>query len=452
MLIRRAERPVVSRGSDGALVHVLIGVWLSCLLLGCGRAPSSAPGVRIWHWMTDREEAFEELARRYQAQTTIPVRFELYAPSDLYVQKVRAAAQTDGLPDVFGILGERRDLASFISAGYVLRLSDVMEENFSAWQQQFFPIALAMNAFGKDNLYGVPPGVYGVPIDVMSVQICYNKRLLAQLGLDPKQPPATWDEFLALGPRVQQAGLIGFVSGWAELWLIDCFANSYAVHLMGQERVADTFRGRLPYTDRRWLQMLELFVQLRDSGLLAQDIVTMGNKRAEQLFANEQAVFALNGTWGVNVYQGMNPDLDYGVMMLPAVRRDRAMVTWGGAGSSFMVNAKSPKAAQAVAFLQWLTGDAQQAYLLDMTHNIPANRQVVQRLQAEGVFPPLLGAFVDDMDRLVHPRLLDVQEHSLVIEALNKGIQAIVIGEQTPQRVAQTVQEIKRREDERTAP
>jgi len=55
--------------------------------------------------MTDREEPFAELAKRYEQQQGLPVRFELYAPSDLYVQKVRAAAQTDGLPDIFGILG-----------------------------------------------------------------------------------------------------------------------------------------------------------------------------------------------------------------------------------------------------------------------------------------------------------------------------------------------------------
>ena len=51
-----------------------------------------------------------------------------------------------------------------------------------------------------------------------------------------------------------------------------------------------------------------LFAEARDSGLLADGIVSMGNKQAEQLFANEQAVFAFNGTWGVNVDEDLNPD------------------------------------------------------------------------------------------------------------------------------------------------
>jgi ABC-type glycerol-3-phosphate transport system substrate-binding protein len=39
-----------------------------------------------------------------------------------------------------------------------------------------------------------------------------------------------------------------------------------------------------------------------------------------------------------------------------------------------------------------------------------------------------------------------VSESSLVTEALDKGIQAIIIGKKTPQEVAASVQKIKERE------
>ena len=415
----------------------------------CGRSEQHAMGVRVWHWMTDREEAFAELATRYQAQQGIPVRFELYAPSDLYVQKIRAAAQTGGLPDIFGVLGEMRDFASFIRAGHLLMLDAAMAQSVTpqgdSWRSTFFPIALAMNTFDDDNSYGVPPGMYGVPVDVMNIQMFYNKRLLKELGLDPEHPPATWGEFLGVGQLAKEHGVLGLVSGWAELWLLDCFATDYAIHVMGQKQVEATFKGKIPYTDPRWLEVLGVFEQLRQSGLLAEGVVTMVNKRAEQLFANERAVFAFNGTWGVNVYRGMNPNLDYGLMMPPAIRKDRPMVTWGGAGSSFMVNAKSPQRDAAVAFLQWLTAQEQQRFLLETTHNIPANQLAATDL------PPALAAFADDMRAVMHPRLFDVQERSTVIEAFDKGIQSILIGEATPLQVAQAVQAVKQREEARQA-
>jgi|GEM_PF-125349 len=410
-------------------------------MVGCAPKQQDVSTVRIWHWMTDRDEAFNELSKRYQEQTGAKVKFELYAPSDLYAQKVRSAAQTNGLPDVFGVLGELRDVASFIRAGHVLNLSQVIAD--SAWQEKFFPVAIQMNAFKEGNSYGTPPGIYGVPIDVMNIQVFYNKKLLSSLGFE--QPPATWDEWMAVGKQARAQGIIGFVSGWAELWMIDCFATDYAIHLMGQDKVEATFRGDVPYTDRDWVTVLQLFEQLRDSGLLAEGIVTMGNKRAEQLFANEQAVFAFNGSWGVNVYRGMNPELDYGVTMPPPVNPERKMVIWGGAGSSFMVNARSARAKPAVAFLQWLTDVPQQQYLLEATNNIPANREAAANL------PPALAAFADDMDSVVHPRLFSIQENSMVIEAFDKGIQSILIGEKVPADVAQEVQELKVRERTRQA-
>ena len=423
---------------------LLLGMFL---LSGCGKPSGSAKGsgpLRVWHWMTDREEAFNELAKRYEQETGSAVRFELYAPSDVYVQKVRAAAQTDGLPDVYGVLGETRDLASFINAGHVLPLEEPMSRDGAAWRSIFFPNALAVNAFERDNPYKIEPGIYGVPIDVMNIQLFYNKKLLAKLGLDPSAPPSTWDDFLKVGRLAKAQGLIGFVSGWAELWLIDCLATDYAVHLMDMKKVEATYRGKVPYTDPDWLKVLRLFAEMRESGLLAEGVVSMVNKRSEQLFANEQAVFAFNGTWGVNVYRSMNPTLDYGVMMPPRIK-ERPMVTWGGAGSSFFVNAKSSRTAEAVAFLTWLTAEPQQRYLMEVTENIPANR-----LAAAGLSPQL-AAFADDMDATIHPRLFSVQEDSTVIEAFDKGIQSIIIGEATPETVAAQVQDVKQRELTRKA-
>lgn len=417
------------------------------ILAGCGQKSTTGPTpLRVWHSLTDREKAFQALANRYEQETGISVRFELYAPTDVYEQKVRSAAQINGLPEIYSIhSGEMRELASFIAAGHVLSLEEDMNRDNGAWRSSFFSKALAVNMLKPNNPFGVIPGVYGVPLDVMNVQIFYNKKLLAKLGKDPKMPPRKWEDFLAIGPQAAEHNLIGFVSGWAELWLIECFATNYAIHQMGMEKVEATYRGDVLYTDPDWMQVFELFAQLRDSQLLAQGIVSLGNKQAEQLFANERAVFAFNGTWGVNVYRGMNPDLEYGVMMPPIRIWGRPMVTWGGAGASFVVNAQSARRDEAVAFLRWLTGEPQQRELMEATHNIPANLLAAAGLPAE------LAAFADDMDATVHPRLFSQQEGSTVIEAFNKGIQSILIGEATPRQIAERLNELKGREAKRQA-
>ncbi len=99
----------------------LAGFLMSVFLIsGCGsqstqsttQVATGAKKIVVWHWMTDRDNAFLELAKQYEVKTGIKVVFELYAPSDAYTQKVRAAAQALSLPDIFGLLGEKRDFAS----------------------------------------------------------------------------------------------------------------------------------------------------------------------------------------------------------------------------------------------------------------------------------------------------------------------------------------------------
>lgn len=396
--------------------------------------------ITVWHWMTDREPAFQELAKRYQAMRGVKVNFELYAPSDAYTQKVRAAAQGVNLPDIFGILGEKRDFASFIKAGHILDLTPYMDEGMGQWKNQFFNKALAVNEFPKDNIYSVPAGIYGVPIDIMTIEMLYNQDLFKELGLNPHKPPLTFQEFIDIGKKLKAKNLQGLVSGWAELWMIDCLANNYAFNIMGRDKVLATIKGEVPYTDPDWLKVLTLFKEMRDSSVLAAGIVTMVNKTAEQLFANNKAVFAFNGSWCVNVYKGMNPHLSYAAMLPPKASDKYPLSIWGGAGSSFMVNARSKNKQEAVKFLQWLTDRDQQTFLAQDTNNLPANKECL------GKIPPILAQFADDMELTTHPNTWGVSEFPAVIEALDKGLQSIVIGEKTPEQVASEVQKIKERE------
>lgn len=372
--------------------------------------------------------------------TGVKVNFELYAPSDAYTQKVRAAAQGNNLPDIFGILGEMRDFAAFIKAGHIVDLSKYMDESDGSWRRRFFAKALEVNEFSPDNAFGIEPGIYGVPLDIMTIQMLYNKDLFKELGLDPNRPPQDFEEFLDIGKKIKQKKIQGLVSGWAEVWMIDCLANNFAFNIMGEDKVIATIKGEVPYTDPDWIKVLSLFKQMQESGVLYNGIVTMVNKNAEQLFANQRAVFAFNGSWCVNVYRGMNPNLNYGVMLPPKVSDNYPRSIWGGAGSSFMINANSKNKSEAIDFLKWLTEQEQQVYLAEVTMNLPANKESLGKISR------VLAEFADDMELTTHPRLWGISEFPRVIEAFDKGIQSIIIAEKTPEQVAIEVQKIKQKE------
>jgi len=414
----------------------------SCLILvfmaGCTQAPKPSNKILLWHWMTDRNDTFLKLAQQYQKETGIQVTVELFAPSDSYSQKIIAAAQASVLPDIYGILDKKTIASDFIQAGFVADLTGDMQANGEAWENSLFDKALADKRFDTNNTYGVKAGIYGVPIDVSNEQMIYNKKLLSKAGI--KTPPLTFDEFIKDAQALRRVGVTPFVSGWGELWLLDCFASNYAFNIMGEEKVFDTFRGKVKYTDPDWIKVLNVFVELRDKGVLIDGIVTKGNKYSEQDFALERAAFAFNGSWCVNVYHDMNPDLDYGVIPPPPISTAYPLKIWGSAGSTFVVNAASPNKDKAIAFLKWLTAAQQQAVLARETNNLPSNKEALSTIS------PILGEFAKGMDQSTHPNIWPLNEDPSVSEVFDRGIQAIIIGEKTPEQVAQEVQIIKDRQ------
>ncbi len=426
------------KGKFLAGICLAIAVIWSCQSCGGPAVPPNKNIITVWHWITDRHEVLKELAKKYQEETGVEVIFELYAPSDVYSQKIIAAAQAKILPDIFGILDKKSVFATFIESGYVADLSEEFVKDNSAWEKSLFPKALAANRFDEGNSYGIEPGIYGVPIDVTNVQMLYNKALLEKAGIS--KVPQTFDEFLEAIEALKRVGVSGLVSGWGELWLVNCFASNYAFNILGEDKVMATYRGKVPYTDPEWIEVLQVFATLRDKGALAEGVVTKANKYAEQDFALNRNAFAFNGSWCVNVYHKMNPHLDYGVMLPPKYSKNIPMRIWGGAGSSFVVNNSSDKKDKAIAFLKWLSAKEQQAYLSKETLNLPANRYALTDI------PDVLSEFARAMDATTHPTIWPLDEHPLVVEAFDKGIQSIIIGEKTPQQVAEEVQKVKERQ------
>jgi len=409
--------------------------------ISCSPATPQTDRIVIWHWMTDRDKAFQALALQYEKETGIKVILELYAPSDVYSQKIIAAAQAKILPDIFGILDEKSVVADFITSGFVADLTADFKADDAAWEKVLFPKALLVNRFDPDNPYGVKPGIYGVPIDITNIQMIYNKNMLKKAGI--LKPPATMQEWFDASSALKRVGLSGFVSGWGELWMADCFATNYAFNIMGEDKVMATFRGEIPYTDPSWIKVFRIFSQMREKDVLVPGIVTKSNKDAEQDFALERAAFAFNGSWCVNVYNDMNPKLEYGVMLPPSASKEFPMKIWGGAGSSFFVNNVSPNKTKAIAFLKWLTAKEQQTFLAEKTQNLPVNQNSLASI------PPILAEFSSSMESTTHPAIWPLNEDALVLEAFDRGLQSIIIGEKTPEKVAAEVQKVKLRQLER---
>lgn len=416
------------------LIYLL---WI-IFIIGCGKKTSEdkISSLIIWHWMTDRHEVFKDLAKQYETETGKKVNFQLNAPSELFTAKVRAAAQTNTLPDIFGVLGGSQDMARFINAKLIHSLTPYLEAENGKWKKSFFNEALDVNRFTKDNQWGIPEGIYGIPIDVANIQMLYNKDIFKEAGIT--KLPQTWDEFIKTGEKIiKDANKQFFATGFGEVWIINCVLRNFAFNVMGEEKFLKTLKGEVLYSDPDWIECYSKFKEMADKKLFATGIVTMGNKNAERLFATGHVAVTFNGSWSINVYKTMNPDLNYAPMFFPKLTDNYPVVIQRGAGSSFVVSENSPLKNDAIMFLKWLTNEKNQTYLSKNTFNLPANKNSVDKL------PSILEDFADDMEKTIHPYLLPVVEDADIIEALGRGIQSIIIGEKTPVEIGEEISKLK---------
>ena len=117
---------------------VLSAVCCLLLLTGCAKKENDPNTITLWHWMTDRHQALETLAQTYQEQTGIEIKIDLYAPSNIYSQRIVASAQGRALPDIYGILDKKKVFASFVKNGLVADLTDDFMKNRGIWADNLY--------------------------------------------------------------------------------------------------------------------------------------------------------------------------------------------------------------------------------------------------------------------------------------------------------------------------
>ncbi|MBP7088669.1 MAG: extracellular solute-binding protein [Candidatus Omnitrophica bacterium] len=390
--------------------------------------------------MNDRHDSFLELASQYKQETGIEIVFKLFSPPDIYSQKVIAAARANNLPDIFGILDDKKIMAAFIKANYILNLSSYMDADEKSWHKSFYSQALDIVTFLDNNIYAVETGIYGVPIDMTVIEFLYNKDLFKKAGLNPDKPPVTFEEFINYAKIIKETtNSDGFVCGWGEPWLLNSLSTLWALNIMGENKFFKTLSGEISYTDQDWIKVFTCFDKLRESKILASDITTMVNKEAEDLFSKGKVAFSFNGSWAVNIFKQLSPNLNYAFFPLPKISEKHPIKIWGGAGSSFMVNAKSPKIEEVIKFLKWITAKKQQEFLLLKTNNLPSIKD------AEIKVSEILKSLPANFNNLTHPNIWPYNEDYRVSEVLGRVLQQIVMGLITPQEGANEIQKVKER-------
>jgi multiple sugar transport system substrate-binding protein len=205
-------------------------------------------------WVTDRVTAFESAN-----PDCAPVKLSFIPKADEYTQ-AKSAVRTGQAPDIFYM---EPDEPEFVSGGYLEPLDSIIDlANLNDWAKQAWTY--------KGHVYAVPPEAY-------TVEIFYNRDLLAKLGMTlPASAQFTQDEFTALVKKASAAGITAVAEGVGDRPFPGAFLPYEALlHQLGIEDYGKLLDGTLSYKDPRATAALTWFKGIVDAGAYPKSISTL---------------------------------------------------------------------------------------------------------------------------------------------------------------------------------
>lgn len=193
--------------------------------------------------------------------------------------------------------------------------------------------------------------MWAIPIAAYSQGLHYNRTLFEEAGLDPDQPPTTWDEVRADAKAIADAtGVAGYAtmtSGNTGGWILTTLTNAFGGTV--QEFDGETATATIDTPEVA--EVLELLHAMRweDDSMGANFLYDWGTIN-QDFAAGQVGMYVSGGGNYGNLFtqNAMNPD-DYGLTVIPLVGDGGVL----GGGTLAAVNAKASAQEQAAA-VEWI--------------------------------------------------------------------------------------------------
>jgi sn-glycerol 3-phosphate transport system substrate-binding protein len=210
------------------------------------------------------------------------------------------------------------DIYELIEQDAIVAFDDVVQTDAEkAWLDSFYP-ALMENGRTAGK-------TWGIPFQRSTIVMYYNQNAFRAAGLDPRKPPATWDELVAMGKRLTKAdgsqwGVMIPSTGYP-YWMFGALAMQNGQVLMNGE-------GNTTYfDDPAVIKALEFWKDLGEKHkAMPRGTIEWGTLR--QNFLEGKTAIMWHSTGNLTAVKE-NAKFDFGVAMLPASKR-RGTPTGGG--------------------------------------------------------------------------------------------------------------------------
>ncbi|MDK2896725.1 MAG: multiple sugar transport system substrate-binding protein [Candidatus Atribacteria bacterium] len=375
----------------------LLGLVLLLVVCLSGVAFAQEVTLKVWlmkqaevELIKAQEEALAEFQKLYP---DINVEFTVF-PYNEYRDKLLIAAAAGNPPDVSVV--DQIWNPEFAAAGFIMPLDDYVAQSPNVKKEDYFSGAWESAIF-QGKLYGIP---FDVGVWALNY---YNKDFFRNVGLDPEQPPVTWDEFYEMGSKMtsgEQWGTALYVgAGDAVQCITDALIFSNGGSVLDQN-----FR-KCTLDQPPAVEALKYFKKLQ--GINPPGEVARTEEDSFQLFTAGKVGMFWYGEWGQDTVNARAPEMDWALANFPRPAEGESIGTFGGWNMVIYQNASQKDAAW--KFVEFWTSKEINEKVSSLT---PANIEAAQAfLNQKRRFPEIIfQQLATALYRPIFPRYPDLAE------------------------------------------
>ncbi|TFL17218.1 ABC transporter substrate-binding protein [Jannaschia formosa] len=213
------------------------------------------------------------------------------------------------------------------------------------WLDSFYPALMANSEIeGK---------TWGIPFQRSTIVAYYNKDMFREAGLDPENPPETWDEMVSMGKALTDEDTWGLMipSTGYPYWMFQALAIQNGKELMSADGLETYF------DDPAVIETLEFWKSLSaEHGIMPAGTVEWGTLR--QAFLEGQAAMMWHSTGNLTAVKDA-ASFDFGVAELPANERPGSPT--GGGNFYIFADTTDEERAAALELIKFMTAPEQAA-------------------------------------------------------------------------------------------
>jgi raffinose/stachyose/melibiose transport system substrate-binding protein len=276
--------------------------------------------------------------------------------------------------------------------------------------------------------------VYGIPGELETVGLFYNKKIFADLGI---AQPRNLRDLKKAAKAIRAAGKVPLAVGDKEGWEGGHLLSMALSSAIGGEGMEALFSGKKSWDSPEVAAALQMWADFNKAGYLPKSPTSVDYDTSTAMFFSGKAAMIPTGSWLVGEIDD-NADFEVGYIPFPAA--DGPGIFTGGLGSGPWISATASNKEAAEKFLDFLQSEEHGRWTVENLHTIPPRPINTADLKVS----PLLTQVLKDTAKVGaggdFGYNIDVMVSDTFNEAMYDGMQALLTGQKTAEEVAATLE------------